>query len=266
VANNPNPYTEVAVGAAGNAAGTFVGGTAVAFGLSPEVSAALSVFAGAIPSLIRAGFQSRAQRRCAIAAAAMAREAAAAPAVNMPETPASQEVFLSMFYDLMDAVDDAAAGPLGHLASSYARLELPPDPFFRAFGRVVRELDGVELSDLRTLLSDCVLKVNEGKSAFADSSVVRTNYRDPVGHTIESWKGSSDGWVPAVEVQNGVRLLLLMKQHGLAAEPTDVPGIIGGEPVMARIWRGIAGRALMHLDGGSCADGSNAAPAPSKSP
>jgi hypothetical protein len=38
-----------------------------------------------------------------------------------------------------------------------------------------------------------------------------------------------------------------MKQHGLASEATDVTGTYNGEPVRARIWRGMAGRVLTHL-------------------
>jgi hypothetical protein len=248
VSKSEDQSADIATTAVGSAASAVTQAAATALSLSPELGVALSIFAGTIPALIRNGFARRAERRCALAAHGM--EVAAtqqnATVEEVSSAGANPDVFLSMFYDLIDSVDEAAAQPLGHLAMTYAHLGLAPDRFFRAFGRVVRELDSTELLDLTKLLDVCTKRIDSHEAPFADSDLVRTNFRDPIGHSLEA-RGRDDEWHALLEVSSGVRLLLLMKQHGLAAEPTDVPGVVGGDPVRARIWRGFGGRALTHL-------------------
>jgi hypothetical protein len=214
-------------------------------GASESAALVLSSFAGQIPALIRVGSLERAERRSRLAAKGMA--AAFGDTKNLPETPGAQDVYVAMFHDLMDAVDDGAAAPLGNMAAEYARLGLRPDQFFRAFGRVVRELGAEEIRDLERLLDDTVTRIDSHRAAFADSSVVRASFRDPVGHQLEVKGPGDDAWSPALEVTQGTRLLSLMKQSGLALEPTNLPGAVGFQPMMALIRHGFASRALGHL-------------------
>ena len=53
---------------------------------------------------------------------------------------------------LMEALNDAAAVPLGVLAAEYMRNQLPADFFFRGAVRLLQELEADELDDLRKLL------------------------------------------------------------------------------------------------------------------
>lgn len=216
-----------------------------ALGAPESATLVLSSFAGQIPALIRVGSLERAERRSALAAKGMA--AAIGESEKLPETPAAQEVYVAMFHDLMDAVDDRAAAPLGHMAAEYARLELQPDQFFRAFGRVVRELGPEEMRDLESLLDDSVTRIGAHRSAFADSSLVRASFRDPEGRQLEIRGPGDDDWATTLQVSQGTRLLSLMKQYGLALEPTNVPNAWDFQAMMALIRRGYAEKALRHL-------------------
>jgi hypothetical protein len=162
--------------------------------------------------------------------------------------PETTECFLTMFYDMMDAIDDAAAGPLGHLAMTYVQSGKAPDKFFRAFGRTVRELSSTELLALELLIRECVSRMNSGQSATPDSEVVRTDSRDPTGKALLAGGVHTGQWSRIQEMDNGLRLLTVMKQHGLAVEPTDVSATFGGNPQAIRIWRDEAERTLRHLE------------------
>ena len=222
---------------------------ASALGISPAAAAAIGIFGGAIPGVIQAGYTKRIERRIGRAAAGIA--AAADPNLNPGDIPVnerSEESFVSMWVEMMSAVDDAAAAPLGHLAMTYARWDIAPDRFFRSFGSVVRELDARGLVELRALLAECVRRIDAHEATSADAIVVRTSLRDPRGRSLESRRPGEDGWWEIAQVENGIRLLSLLKQHDLATQAADVPGPVGFDPEIALLWRGLAGRALTHLD------------------
>jgi hypothetical protein len=159
-----------------------------------------------------------------------------------------------MFYELMDAVDDAVAPSLGHIAMTYANEQKRPDFFFRAFGRVVRELDAVELRYLRDLLRNTLAQPNSG------SFLLRCVPGDPEGLAIQvENEGAhpsgnaiargmdSDGWTEVVKLRRGVRLLTLLTQHGLALEDVAGPAVWGANPVVIVLSAENARRALSHI-------------------
>ncbi len=225
---------------------------ALTVGAGPEAAAGVAVFAGAIPGIIRTGYQSRAERRCALAQQKISAVAAEydIDLRDLDNAPETTEAFLTMFHDLMDAIDDAASGPLGHITMTYVAQEMPADEFFRAFGRTVRELSARELYALESLLRDCVCRLNSGRSSFVDSENIMTKYGDITGSVLLIGGASNGQWEPAASTDNGLRILALMKQYGLAVEPTDFSGTIGANPMAVRIWKDTATRALCHLEGG----------------
>jgi hypothetical protein len=240
----------VAVAATGSALAAVAQYAVQAHGLGPEVQAAISVLTGAIPAIIQVGYSRRIERRVERAGVGIraAADSSADPAA-IPNTERSQETFASMWVDMMDAIDDAAAAPLGHLAMTYARWDMAPDRFFRSFSRVVRELDERGIPELRTVLAESVRRIDARETTSADAIVVRTSPRDPRGRSLE-WKraGGDNEWGDLAAVSNGLRLLSLMKQHGLASQATSVPAVWGFQPEIALLWHGEAGRALVHLE------------------
>jgi hypothetical protein len=133
----------VVLGALGDAAGQVAGGVGAALGLNPVANVALTIFAGAIPAFIEVGYKRRVERRMTAANRAICRVAEEydVDLSNLQDSEAASECFATMFANLMNSLDDAAAGPLGHLAMSYAREDKKPDRFFKGLGATLRDLD-----------------------------------------------------------------------------------------------------------------------------
>jgi hypothetical protein len=237
--------TYIVVGVLGAAAAAVAQTAGVDVGLGVAAATGLSVFAGSIPAIIRHGFTRRDERRCQLAQLGIAKAAAdsAVDPAQLQDSEATQETFVSMFHDLMDAVDDAVAPSLGHIAMSYAQENKRPDRVFRAFGRVVRELDADELRSLRAVFE----KVASSPSPSEDTVPVRTAPVDPEGVTLQVKQGGADEWKELLSLRRGVRLLLLLKQYGLAHEATNDPGTWGNNPVTALVPKRNAARALRHI-------------------
>lgn len=247
---------DIVVGALGAATGAIATVVAAQTGLGIAAVTGLGVFAGSIPQIIQHGWSRRAQRRCELAQRGIEKavlDSGSDPA-KLPNTDATQETFVAMFYELMDAVDDAVAPSLGHIAMTYANEQKPPDFFFRAFGRVVRELDAVELRYLRDLLRNTLARPNSG------SFLLRSVPGDAEGLAIQLETKSlerspnviargtdNEGWTEILKLRRGVRLLTLLIQHGLALEDVAGPGVWGANPVVIVLSAENARRALSHI-------------------
>ena len=237
--------TGIILGAVGAAVASVAQAAGIYAGLDVATVAGLGVFAGQIPAMIHLGSARRAERRCKLAQQGIEKAAASSTVdpAQLANSETTQEAFVSMFLDLMDAVDDAVAPSLGHIAMSYAQDNKTPDAFFRAFGRVIRELDADELRSLHTLFE----KVASSPSPYEDTVPVRTAPGDPEGVTLQVKQGGADEWKELLSLRRGVRLLLLLKQHGLANEATNVPPIVGFNLVAALIPKKTAARAMRHI-------------------
>jgi hypothetical protein len=161
----------------------------------------------------------------------------------LPNSEATQETFVSMFHDLMGAVDDAVAPSLGHIAMCYAQDNKMPDAFFRGFGRVVRELDADELRSLRAIFD----KVASSPSPYEDTVPVRTAPGDPEGVTLQVRQGGRRRVEGAAFSSTWRTAPALLKQYGLAHEATNDPGTWDFNPVTALVPKQNAARALRHI-------------------
>lgn len=115
-------------------------------------------------------------------------------------------VMFTTYRNMMDAIDDAVAPALGMLAGEYIYGKKPADAFFRGFGRMLCELNGEALDELRTCLGWAV-----------KSSEERVPLHEPHGENEPFVVGPSNWALKGLrQVQH---IFHLLKTNGLATEP-----------------------------------------------
>ncbi|WP_437998251.1 hypothetical protein WMF26_48380 [Sorangium sp. So ce185] len=121
------------------------------------------------------------------------------------EEPAVREVIMRSVRALMEQVDSATTVPLGALAQEYLRDPVnKPDAFFRGAVRVLSEIDGGELNELREMLD----------------WVLRTTSRDEV--EIRAWNLEVRSRLPGFdELQAEPWVLVTLVDDVVADEPWE---------------------------------------------
>ncbi|WP_437783302.1 hypothetical protein [Sorangium sp. So ce1097] len=148
------------------------------------------------------------------------------------EEPFVRETILRSVRALLDAVDPAAVSPLAVLAREYVGEQKTPDAFFRGTTRVLAELSGNELADLRKVVSWVLSACKEDRCMLVafDQDFSAGDHEDDwptIPWRVLMFTGGSKSLQDADSVlegtQNPVRLLRLMEVNDLATRPS-MPG------------------------------------------
>jgi len=97
------------------------------------------------------------------------------------DEPYVREAIFRSLRALLEAVDDAATVPLAQLVAHYHTSKQKPDAFFRGMARLLAELSGQEIVDLRRLVNWAV------ESTTSEVCTLVALDRDAKGGNAEDW-------------------------------------------------------------------------------
>lgn len=146
----------------------------------------------------------------------------------------ARETVLESVRRLLEAVDDAAAAPLGSLAAEYVKSRTAPDWFFRGLARMLAELSRAELQELSALARDIAEMSADGATVERQGDVdggevLRfTPHLAPPRDEVEEFSDQG-ATATAADVDSEaytcpaslLRLCWLLKMNGLAKEGTS---------------------------------------------
>ncbi|WP_437546098.1 hypothetical protein WME97_41350 [Sorangium sp. So ce367] len=146
------------------------------------------------------------------------------------EEPFVRETVLRSVRALGEAVDPAVVTPLAVLAREYVSEQKTPDAFFRGTARVLADLSGGELADLRRVVSWGLSTCSEDRCMLVafDQDVISGKNKDEwpkIPWRVLMFAGKFKSLDKADGVLDGVsnpnRLLRLLEMNDLATRPSS---------------------------------------------
>jgi hypothetical protein len=159
------------------------------------------------------------------------------------QEPGVQDVVFATLREVLEAPAEEAVRPLALLTREYVRTGAKRDRFFRGFARMLGEITGPELDQMKRLLAEVV---SEGGD-IVQVEIVRKGQARTVG--IASLTGDEPrlqrhlaGEFPDIE-----DVFQLLKRHALGSERTTVSWAMVPTADQLVVERAIAGRLLTYL-------------------
>jgi hypothetical protein len=157
------------------------------------------------------------------------------------DNPDYHEVMYRSFRQMMDAADPEVIEALGYMAGQYAYGCEKPDSYFRRLGRLLCDLEAIELDQLRPMLRNILSRKSEVKALGVSLGLEKVRVGEEDGKEIVQTVLAIDleaaPSLPVGSYPSASHLMFLLKRERFAIEAQGTWDESEGDPHAAsRMW------------------------------